>query len=453
MLTLFAVGGGRGIRAGFAAAALSTGAALEAIRRYQMRGVQPETPLHGATSIPLALEHPYLQVRATVTEAGRVTILVDGVARDLSFGSRRGFSLAGIEQKTGDASFDAQVRVIGNSLTSRSLLDGATRDVIKAVLARFPGLTVNAGIVEWSGRPASAEDAARELLDFGTRLLSPDLLAGLEKSALTDRAPAMRLRALELLCGRFGAAPETQRIATLALSDTDAAIRLRAALFLGPAGHEELATLAANEQLAADVRAEAVRGLVHLPPERAGGIVRDALTDRRELVRMAAILAVQRMKLHGCNARLGILVRRSPPSQQLAIVEAAAATAHESAETPLLAALEDGTPEVKLAVIRALGPLGTIRSVEPLLKLRGAQILLGEIGPAATAAVAAIQARLAGAGAGQLALADRAGGEVSFPGAESGSLSVPAAEPGELSLSRDEVEGVRRDAATRRRTT
>lgn len=413
-----------------------------------------DSQLQGAAPVPLAIEHPYLQVRATITGGGRVTILVDGVVRDLSIGARGVFTLGAIDQKTGDADFDANVRVTGNSLTSRSLLDAATRDAIRAALRRFPRMTVNAGIVEWSGRPVSVESAARELLELASRLLPPDLLAGLEKSALTDPAPEMRLRALELLCGRFRGAPETRSIATSALADAEPSIRLRAALFLGPVGHDELATLAANEALSANLRAEAVRGTVQLPVERAAEIVRDALTDRRETVRRSAIHAVQRMKLANCNDRLGVLVRRATPQQQLAIVEAAAATEHFSAEVPLLAALEVGPPDVQLAAIRALGPLGTIRSVEPLLAMRGTQIMLGKLGPAAGEAVAAIQARLAGAGAGQLALSEPAtGGQISFPGAERGSLSVPPSPPGELSLSPEEVQGVRGDSAARKRTT
>lgn len=438
--------------AGLFAIGLSS-AAIQASRWWRRRGVEDETPLHGATAIPLALEHPYLVVRAAATESGRVTVLVDGVSKEISLAARQGFALGGMEQRTGDAAFDARVKVTGNSLACRSLLDATTRDAVREALDVFPGLSVNGGVVVWSGRPADVDDAARRLLEVGSRLLSPDLLAGLEKSALTDRSPVMRLRALDLLTSRFSAAPETRRIAGAALADTEASVRLRAALFLGPDGQDELAALGANESLPPEVRAEAVRGAVQLPRERAAEIVRGALTDRRELVRMSAILTVGRMKLAGCTSRLAGLVRRATPAMQLAIVEAAAATEHESAETPILAALQEGTPEAKLAAIRALGDVGTVRSIEPLLALRGSQIVVGALGPPAAAAVAAIQSRLAGAGAGQLAFAESAGGEISFPGAESGSLSVPPNEPGGLALSQDEVEGVRREIAARRRTT
>lgn len=427
--------------------------AVQAVRWWQTSGVQDAPALTGATPIALSLTHPYLLVRATETDRWRVTIVIDGVAKDVSLAAREGFPFSGIEQRTGDAAFDARVKVTGNSLTCRSLLDAGTRDALRAAIDAFPGLTVNAGVLQWSGRPTMVEEAAQRLLDAAAHLISPDLLAGLEKSALTDRSPIMRLRALDLLTSRFAAAPETRRIAGAALADADPPVRLRAALFLGPEGHDELAALAANESLAPEVRAEAIRGAAQLPRDRAAPIIRDALTDRRELVRMSAILTAGRLKLASCNSRFAGIVRRAPPAQQMAIVEAAAATEHESAEAPLLAALEDGTPEAKLAAVRALGPIGTVRSIEPLLELRGLPLLSGEMGPLATAAIAAIQSRLAGAGAGQLALSDSSGGEISFPGAESGSLSVPPNEPGGLALSQDEVEGVKRNAAPRRRTT
>ena len=434
-------------------AIIGISSAYQLVRWWQTSGVQDAAALSGATPIALSLTHPYLLVRATETDRGRVTIVVDGVAKDISIAARAGFALGGIEQRTGDAAFDARVKVTGNSLTCRSLLDAGTQDALRAALDSFPGLTVNGGVLQWSGRPPMIEDAAQRLLDAAAHLISPDLLAGLEKSALTDRSPTMRLQALGLLTSRFAAAPETRRIASAALADADPPVRLRAALFLGPEGHDELATLAANESLAPEVRAEAVRGAAQLPRDRAAPIIRDALTDRRELVRMSAILTAGRLKLASCNSRFAGIVRRAPPAQQMAIVDAAAATEHESAEAPLLAVLEDGTPEAKLAAVRALGPIGTVRSIEPLLALRGVQLLAGEMGPIATAAVAAIQSRLAGAGAGQLALSDASGGEISFPGAESGSLSVPPNEPGGLALSQDEVEGVNRNAASRRRTT
>lgn len=417
------------------------------------QGVELDTKIQAAAPIPLTVTHPYLVVRATATANGRVTIVVDGVAKDISLAARAGFSLGGIEQRTGDNAFDARVKVTGNSLACRSLLDGVTRDAIRAALDVFPGLSVNGGLLHWSGRPPMVEDTATRLVDIAAHLLSPDLLAGLEKSALTDRTAAMRLRALDLLTSRFATAPETRRIASAAIADSEPSVRLRAAIFLGPEGYDELAALAANESLPPEVRAEAIRNATQLPRERAAVIVRDALTDRRELVRMSAILTAGRLKLASCNARFTGIVRRAPPAQQIAIVEAAAATEHSSAEAPLLAALEDGTPEVKLAAVRALGPVGTVRSIEPLLALRGMQLVAGEIGPAAGAAVAAIQSRLAGAGAGQLALTESSGGEISFPGAEGGSLSVPASEPGALTLTQDELDGVSRTAASRRRTT
>lgn len=412
-------------------------------------GVEETTKLHGAEKIPLELSHPYLAVRATRTAAGRVTIVVEGIAKDLALERRRDRDDKTLEQRTGDAPFDAQIRVTGNSLTCRSLLDPLTRDAVVRAFDDFPGLTVNAGVLSWNGRPPDVHGSATRLLDLASHLVPPDLLAGLEKSALTDPAPSIRQRSLELLLTRFPSAPETHRIALAALGDAEPMIRLRAALFLGEEARPELAALASSESLPAEVRAEAVRNAGLLEREAAATIVRGALTDRRELVRNSAIITVGKLKLANCNDRLAVLVRRSPPALQLTIVEAAAATEDESAETPLLAALEGEAQDVKLAAVRALARVGSIRSVEPLLAMRGSQLLAGELGPAAGAAVIAIQARLAGAGAGQLALTENTGGEISFPGAEAGALSVPNAESGSLTLPEDAVDGRTRKAPQR----
>ena len=136
-------------------------------------------------------------------------ILVEGIAKDVSVERRDDWHEQTLEQRTGDAPFDAKFRVKGNSLTCRSLLDAPAREALREAFEAFPGLVVNAGVVSWNGRPADVEGASARLLDLASKLLPPDLIAGLEKNALGDPSPANRQRSLDLLVRRFPDAPET----------------------------------------------------------------------------------------------------------------------------------------------------------------------------------------------------------------------------------------------------
>ena len=95
---------------------------------------------------------------------------------------------------------------------------------------------------------------------------------------------------------------------------------------------------------------------------------------------------------------------------------------------PLLLAILPSVPkEAATSIIHALGAHGSAACVEPLLPYTRS-LLGGELDRAATDAVAQIQARLKGAGAGQLTMSEDP--------AAAGALSVSTQQPGAVSLAK-----------------
>ena len=97
-------------------------------------------------------------------------------------------------------------------------------------------------------------------------------------------------------------------------------------------------------------------------------------------------------------------------------------------EQTLLRLLAREAAEVRAAAARALGQVGTVRAVEPLLALTEGLLASPSVKQAAREAVASIQSRLGDAEAGRLSLA--------APAEREGALSLSGDEPpgGELSL-------------------
>jgi HEAT repeat protein len=115
------------------------------------------------------------------------------------------------------------------------------------------------------------------------------------------------------------------------------------------------------------------------------------------------------------------------PRGAAAAAAALGALGDARAESSLLKSIGSKAHELQLAAARALGRLGTVRSVEPLLTLLDSRRLDAMGRQSVRHAVASIQSRLVGAGAGQISLAQSA--------AESGRLSLakPRSGPGDLS--------------------
>ena len=276
-----------------------------------------------------------------------------------------GFSASRDDVKTGDTAFDRVIRVDGDEAVVLAVMDAHAREVVAKHVQDYGGtLRLVTGVLtlEYLDLPTRAlrivtdVHAVREMAEaLGTRYQRKGRVRCLAENAMTDPDPAVRLRNLEVLVGQEIDENEFA-VAALdaAIAHDDPRVRLLGAI---GRGEDEI------------VRAIALEGS---PPPS---------------VRVRA---------------LGHLV---------AVLETG------EAEALLLEVSRDAEAEVQLAVVEALGRVGTTRSVERLHALSG---LLSAVGRAASEAASQIQGRLEGAAPGQLSIASDEGGAVSLaptPGA------------------------------------
>jgi hypothetical protein len=317
------------------------------------------------------------------------------------------------EMEVGDASFDEQLFVQGQAPVAFAVLGPEVR----GPLARLLGgqLAIGAGEpvsvaaslgddhLEVRVRESGFSNANRERLPAilryvleaaRTLVVGPDLPARIAANIEREPMDGVRLKALATLAREFPGHTVTRERLQAALLDRSDEVRLRAATALGDEGRDtllEILTRAADDSCVA--RAVGALG-EHLPAELAENTLRRALAagTRRE----TALACLEHLRARGRPEAEGLAMEalRGPDD---AVVEAAA---------------------------RTLGRIGTVAAVTPLLGASGA-------GRRATCrqAIAEIQSRLPGAGAGQLSIAS----------GEAGALSLAEGDPGRLSL----VEGER----------
>ncbi len=311
------------------------------------------------------------------------------------------------EIEIGDAPFDDRVFIQGRAPVAFAVLGPEVRGPLARLLAgRVPigsgePVSVSASLaddrLEVRVRESGFFNANRELLPAilervleVARSLSvagdlPDrIAANLERETSDD----VRLRALATLAREYPSHPATRERLRAALRDRSDEVRLRAATALGDEGRETLVdilTRAAEDSCVA--RAVAALGQ-HLPAELAEATLRRALAagTRRETV----LACLEHLRAHG------------RPEAEALVIEAL----HQ----------EDGA--VADAAARTLGRIGTVAAVAPLLEASA-----GGRG-VCRQAIAEIQSRLPGAGAGQLSIAAGEAGELSLAGADPGSLSL-----------------------------
>ena len=258
----------------------------------------------------------------------------------------------------------------------------------------------------------------------------------LARHVAEDPLPEVRRLNLLQLHDKFTAARETLTTSRAALSDPSPWVRLAAARFLR-AEVETLEALARDQQAPDQVAAEAVALLAaRLAPERAGPLLVEILGSRTGDAQRQAIEELGRLRHAPAYDALVVALDRADPRIAAAAAIALGALGDPRAETSLLAALGHEASELRLAAARALGELGSVASVAPLLALLESRGLDTTARQAIRGAIAAIQSRLVGAGAGQLtvAAAESESGRLSLAGSEAGALSLASDSPGEARL-------------------
>ena len=341
---------------------------------------------------------------------------------------------------TGDDAFDDRVEVDGEPGLVLALLDGGLRKRVRDFV-RLGG-RLAAGRLELGGVGTSVDDvrsALRLSLELARDLSSPGLggiCARLARNATQDPAGGARLNSLLRLQESFGQTQEALQASRAGLSDASAQVRLAAARFVKGEGLEMLEALVRDRSVDPQVRTEAFGLLAsRLPAERAGPLLLAVVADCQGDVRRQAILELGRLREHAAVDPLIALLKDADSATAAAAASALGSLGEARAEPGLLKALRQEAEDLRQGAARALGQIGSVRSVEPLLGLLDTWKTDTASLDLVREAVASIQSRLAGAGAGQVSLAPDL--------AESGrlSLAAPVAGPGDLALAPELEDG------------
>jgi len=355
-----------------------------------------------------------------------------GLPWDLSFGSPEWFARNGESLRrvsVGDELFDLRVHVRGAEEDVVPLLDRATR----IALIEF---VESGGRAEWGKLkfspsrlerdPETLVEAARSMLALGERLTQPGRRKLLLANATGDPVAGVRARNLEVLAARFRDSEEAHAAAQPGLDDPSAAVRFVAAdVERGEKSMAVLRGIVVDARVEPQLRAEAFARLVDFYGyAKARDLVPAALEQPIRLLRRAAAVAAGDAHDLEQVERLCRSLREEPAWLIEAVVTALEKLGDARAEPALIALLGHSDDAARTTVARALGVLGTVKAVEPLLPLTKGLLQTG-LHAAACDAVRRIQERLGDADAGRLSMAQAEG--------PSGALSI-ASEGGELSV-------------------
>lgn len=349
--------------------------------------------------------------------------------------------VSGDDARTGDAVFDEKALVRGDPHEVAAIFDAETREAALAVL-RLGGSVAGGKItLRQNGFERSRAEIVhkmRRLLALGERLAAADRIPVPERLATIaagDPLVPVRRNALELLLLRAAQDRAPRAVVdgavARALEDGDAGIRLFAATS-GRVGlarsHQVIAAVAWDPKAADAVRAKALGALGKLDGVARPDELLDALLEGGNEARIAAI---ETLGLRRCAmSRVTPFATRAHAPTRAAVALALERIGDPSAQ-PLLLSMVDGAEEaVQLAAIRALGVVADVGAVGTLLPLtRG--VFGGDLKQTAQDAIAKIQSRAAGAGAGQLSVSDAPAdaGALSTVAPEEGALSEPAPGP------------------------
>lgn len=341
------------------------------------------------------------------------------------------------EIELGDPVFDEAAFVRGAPALIRALFDAETRAILRPLLRgtlhvegpagsrTFERLRVSVSNDELriDVRSSPFDNTDKWLpailplaIEAAGRLQRPDDLARrIADNIRHEPLETVRLANLHTLASEFSRHEAARTALKAALQDRSPAVRLEAALSLGPEGRRVLLDLVSSD--APDgVAARAIDALGAECPV-------DLAIARLGRARAGAQLAT-------AVACLALLGRPGSPPAAVAELAAALAAADErlaraaaqalgrtgaaDAETPLIAALEHASGDVRVAAADALGLLGSPLAVVPLREAAADRLIDLPLRRAARQAVAAIQSRVTGASPGQISLADDNAGQISL---------------------------------------
>lgn len=167
---------------------------------------------------------------------------------DLDGGVREGLTLAAErlplpDRDTGDAGFDAQVRVGGEPVEALAGLDAAARGAVLSLLEAHPGCQLADGELRAT---LPKKTAHADLVALGLQMAEVVMAlrsseppeVRLARIARSDPLPSVRLRATEILLQRRAEAPAARQLAEDLMAGDDLLAALTAARSLGLAERE-----------------------------------------------------------------------------------------------------------------------------------------------------------------------------------------------------------------------
>lgn len=332
---------------------------------------------------------------------------------------------AGEDVHLDDATFDAAVNVQGPEDELLAALDERARMAVLKLVSRRCQVKDGKILFETAGvlrDPARMVALAQTLVAAADALRVPSVVHALQRNAKEDSNPGVRRRNLAALAMKYLDRQEARQALEDALSDPSAELRLYAASVLrtGPRVREVLDKLFDEARTLTDAqRGQVLQLLVEcFPYETVAGRVAKALDLPSTAMRVAAVTAVGKARDSAPLLARPELAITTEAELGIALADALGRCAGAEGEKMLLDLLQSDAVAVKAAAAKALGLVGTVRSVEPLLPFTQGLFADGALKDAAREAIRGIQSRLGEAQAGGLSVVDGRAGE--------GGLSVPS---------------------------
>jgi HEAT repeat protein len=382
------------------------------------------------------------------------------------------------EVEIGHDTFDAAAWVEGSPALARAVLDAGTRQSLRALFEGrlhraghsplFASGRVEDGVLrvdvleapprapgfgesrDPGGEPGAyvylsglehLGEALAPTIALARRLATPaDVPRRLAENMKSEPVAGVRVAVLATLLREFPDHPATREVLVAAREDPDAEVRLRDGIALGPEGRDVLLALAGGEGAPDETTQRAVAALGgRLTTPEAEAILRNALRTRRHGTARACLSLLGQRRGAQVVTMLVKVLAVETPELAAAAADALGATGERAAGRALRAALDSPDAGVRVAAARALGRVGTAAAVG---RLREAESGDSALRRAARQAIAAIQARLAGAAPGQLSLAGGEAGQLSIVEGEHGQLSLAPSSRGASTASGDEGSAV-----------
>jgi HEAT repeat protein len=351
-------------------------------------------------------------------------------------------SVSGEKVLVNDPYFDEEVKISGAPEEVVALMDAETRRAVKRFVKvggkiGWADLTLErSGVLKDWGEIV---ELANVMMTVAARLGRGPVPQLLLENVQSDPIPAVRVRNFQLLVDRFGSSEQTKRAVQVALGDRDPFVRvLGAAHEQGEKGMAILQAVAADPRSEVDVRVLALKRLVAIfGYANARPLVIDALAAPDRILNGAAVLAAGTAHDVSQLERITALADAGDEALTETVATALGKLGDARAEVALIGLLGRESTAVRIAAAAALGLIGTVHAVEPLLPLSKGLLGNADLHKAARDSIRRIQSRLGDAEAGRVSVAsvDEAAGAVSL-----------AAGGGEVSLAQSEEESGQGDS-------